>query len=399
MAYTTINKSTDHFNTLLYVGNGSNAHAITGVGFKPDFVWTKNRDHAADNYQHDIVRGVQNAIRSNNNSATYTYANASSNGCDSIVTLDLTINNVSYHTDYQTHCDTYTWIDGNTYTSDNNTAIFTYPNANSFGCDSIVYLDLTIIQTPQTSAGPDVSSCSLESVLNANTPLGIGTWSCNNNVIIDNINDPASTVTAPNYGSYTFYWLDDNTNGCTSIDSMIVSFFETPIANAGNDTATCPGISLQLNGSGGLTAEWVNTNSLSALNIYNPIASPTSLTNYILKVTDFFDCVAYDTVEVDVFANAVANAGNDIDTCANVPVLLQASGGVSYLWYDSLYLNHNNTANPLSFPEDDQSFIVQVTDSNGCIDTDTVQIFIFLAKIFLDSRLQKIVILILLKIV
>ena len=88
---------------------------------------------------------------SNNNSATYTYANASSNGCDSIVTLDLTINNVSYHTDYQTHCDTYTWIDGNTYTSDNNTAIFTYPNANSFGCDSIVYLDLTIIQTPQTS--------------------------------------------------------------------------------------------------------------------------------------------------------------------------------------------------------------------------------------------------------
>ena len=121
---------------------------------------------------------------------------------------------------------------------------------------------------------------------------------------------------------------------------------------------------------------------LSALNIYNPVASPLSLTNYILKVTDFYDCFAYDTVEVDVFANAVANAGNDIDTCANVPVLLQASGGVSYLWYDSLYLNHNNTANPLSFPEDDQSFIVQVTDSNGCIDTDTVQIFIFLAKTF-----------------
>ena len=71
MAYTTINKPTDHFNTLLYVGNGSDANSITGVGFKPDWVWTKNRDHAADNYQHDIVRGVQNAIRSNNNSATY----------------------------------------------------------------------------------------------------------------------------------------------------------------------------------------------------------------------------------------------------------------------------------------------------------------------------------------
>ena len=71
MAYTTINKSSDHFNTLLYVGNGSDGHAITGVGFKPDFVWTKNRDHAADNYIHDIVRGVEKAIRTNNNSATY----------------------------------------------------------------------------------------------------------------------------------------------------------------------------------------------------------------------------------------------------------------------------------------------------------------------------------------
>ena len=90
-------------------------------------------------------------------------------------------------------------------------------------------------------------------------------------------------------------------------------------------------------------------------------------------------------MEVDVFANAVANAGNDIDTCANVPVLLQASGGVSYLWYDSLYLNHNNNVNPLSFPEDDQSFIVQVTDSNGCIDIDTVQVFIFLANISSDT--------------
>ena len=71
MAYTTINKSTDHFNTLLYVGNGSNAHAITGVGFKPDFVWTKNRDHAADHYVHDIVRGVEKAIRPNVASGTY----------------------------------------------------------------------------------------------------------------------------------------------------------------------------------------------------------------------------------------------------------------------------------------------------------------------------------------
>ena len=41
MAYTTINKSTDYFNTVLYTGNGSANNSITGVGFAPDLVWQK----------------------------------------------------------------------------------------------------------------------------------------------------------------------------------------------------------------------------------------------------------------------------------------------------------------------------------------------------------------------
>ena len=59
-----------------------------------------------------------------------------------MVTLDLTINNSNTGVDVQEHCDTYTWIDGNTYTSSNNTATFTLTNA--VGCDSVVTLDLTI---------------------------------------------------------------------------------------------------------------------------------------------------------------------------------------------------------------------------------------------------------------
>ncbi len=42
----------------------------------------------------------------------------------------------------QTVCSSYTWIDGNTYTASNNTAIVTLTNA--AGCDSIVTLNLTI---------------------------------------------------------------------------------------------------------------------------------------------------------------------------------------------------------------------------------------------------------------
>ncbi|MCB9245813.1 MAG: SBBP repeat-containing protein [Flavobacteriales bacterium] len=75
-----------------------------------------------------------------NNSATYTLPN--SNGCDSLITLDLTISTSSRATATVSACDSFTWIDGVTYTGSNNNATFTLPNA--AGCDSVVFLDLTI---------------------------------------------------------------------------------------------------------------------------------------------------------------------------------------------------------------------------------------------------------------
>ena len=65
MAYTTINKSTDHFNTKLYAGNGS-TQSISGVGFQPDWVWIKDRDNASRWHQlFDAVRGAGKVLYSN----------------------------------------------------------------------------------------------------------------------------------------------------------------------------------------------------------------------------------------------------------------------------------------------------------------------------------------------
>jgi gliding motility-associated-like protein len=169
------------------------------------------------------------------------------------------------------------------------------------------------------------------------------------------------------------------------MDSLFITVISLPLADAGGDTATCPGVSLQLNGSGGNIPEWINTTSLSNPNIYNPIASPSSATSYVLKVTDLFGCIDFDTIYLEVYANVVADAGADIDTCANIPIPLQASGGVSYFWLDSLYINRPNVASPLAFPNDDIEFVVEVTDSNGCIGYDSVQVFIFLANTSNDT--------------
>ena len=76
MAYTTINKSTAHFDTNLYQANGS-GKTISNMDFQPDFVWTKNRDSAS--YIPalvDAVRGGTKKLFSNNTNAESTDTNA-----------------------------------------------------------------------------------------------------------------------------------------------------------------------------------------------------------------------------------------------------------------------------------------------------------------------------------
>lgn len=75
-------------------------------------------------------------------SPTHVFTNA--NGCDSTVTLNLTIRHSSQGVDVQSHCDTYRWINGHDYYTDNNTDQITMMGINSVGCDSTVTLNLTI---------------------------------------------------------------------------------------------------------------------------------------------------------------------------------------------------------------------------------------------------------------
>ena len=83
-------------------------------------------------------------------SGTYTWTGTSANGCDSVVTLNLTINQPTTGIDVQTACGSYTWIDGITYTESNNTATFTLTN--EAGCDSVVTLNLTVNTPVDTEA-------------------------------------------------------------------------------------------------------------------------------------------------------------------------------------------------------------------------------------------------------
>ena len=64
----------EHFNTVLWSGDGTSSRSITGVGFQPDFTWIKSRNNANNHNLTDAVRGVNKQLLTNTTNAESSYS-------------------------------------------------------------------------------------------------------------------------------------------------------------------------------------------------------------------------------------------------------------------------------------------------------------------------------------
>ena len=150
-------------------------------------------------------------------------------------------------------------------------------------------------------------------------------------------------------------------------------------ANAGSDiTIDCNITNTTLIGTGGITYAWTPAAGLSDPSIANPIANPTSTTTYTLTVTGTDGCTETDdvTITVDIDAPS-ADAGLDaIIGCANTSTLLTATGGITYTWTPTVGLDNPNIPNPTATPTVTTTYTVTARGSNGCLETDDVDVTI-----------------------
>ena len=131
--------------------------------------------------------------------------------CDSIIETTLTVLESSTGTDLQSSCDSIVWIDGMTYTASNSSA--THLLTNSVGCDSIVTLDLTISEV-------DISITNDDPSISSNATDATYRWlNCDNDfaVIPD---ETSATFIAEENGNYA---VEVTQNGCvdTSLCSAV----------------------------------------------------------------------------------------------------------------------------------------------------------------------------------
>ena len=170
MAYTTIDKPTDYFNTKLTTGTG-NSQAVTGLGFQPDWIWGKRRDSSGHNSLFDSVRGITKGLESNQTGAEFTstdyYSSFDSDGF-TIASGGGGAGNGSSQTAVQ-----WNWLAGGTASSNSNGSITSSVSAN-------------------TTAGFSIVSWTGS---NANATFGHGLSSAPEFITIKNRNDASSWLT------------------------------------------------------------------------------------------------------------------------------------------------------------------------------------------------------------
>ena len=245
---------------------------------------------------------------------------------------------------------------------------------NIYGCIDTIIQPVTIVPPPVPSFTVG-TSCASNNVAFTNTSTPIGTnwnWSFSNGTS-STVQDPI--IIFATAGTYTGTLIVSDGIGCS--DTVTQSFVvnPVPVANFSTSGTSCQNSSVTFTNSstGGISYDWDFGDGDSS-NLQNPTHTYTSSGNYnvSLIVTNAAGCS--DTIVKSIHINAppFADAGPDKVLCLGSTITLSAAGGTTYNW-----LPGNQSGSTISVsPSSDTSYVVIVTDANGCTDADTVLVHV-----------------------
>ena len=184
-------------------------------------------------------------------------------------------------------------------------------------------------------------------------------------VTVTNINGGCSDT------SSVFVNVDCNT--CYPADPTITNVS----CNGGNDGSI---IATMVGTTGPWTVDWFNAGGTLLQSTPN-VTTTDQLNNliagsYTITITDSAGCTKDTVITITQPAILVANAGNDAVICINgtANLLASATGGAApytFMWDNAVATAANNVT-----PAANTCYVVTITDANGCIDQDTVCVFL-----------------------
>jgi len=103
--------------------------------------------------------------------------------------------------------------------------------------------------------------------------------------------------------------------------------------------------------------------------IYNPIVSPDTTTFYKILAINPSGNIFRDSVVIHKYPAPHPDLGNDTTLCLGESILLNATGGIHYLWSTG-----DTTSSIVVHPVVNTKYYVAVTDENGCYGIDSIKI-------------------------
>ena len=306
----------------------------------------------------------------------YTALLTNSQGCDSLATLHLNVHPVTTSVTAVNICSAqlpFIWNGQNLSTP----GLYTMTLTGGSGCDSIVTLDLTIQQTP---AAPLVNSPVTYCQFQATSPLtataagnGLLNW-----YAAATGGTPLSAAPTPSaaVAGTTIYYVSEIDGNCEGPRKPVtVTVNRKPDLGTDQVTRICFEDSADIGmlyDTSGYDAQW--TYGSSNVPDINAVTAPG---DYQLMVENSFGCMDTAIVTLFVQPEVIANAGPDADVETNIPYQLTGSGGGNYLWAPASFLNNPGAQNPVATIPHDQVFVLVVKDEIGCSDVDTVKLRAF----------------------
>ncbi|MCC7303570.1 MAG: gliding motility-associated C-terminal domain-containing protein [Bacteroidia bacterium] len=249
----------------------------------------------------------------------------------------------------------------------------------SGGCtpDTSSVATITIHPNPVSVFSPDTNRVCLGTPITFTSSSSVSTgfiasftWNFGDNISVGN-NNP---VTHTYLYADTFYvsLMVTSNQGCTDtlVDTMYVNPIPSSVIVAAGPVTFCSGDSVILTAPSGsnYTYLWTPGGATS-----QTIVADSGAVYYVTVTDTLTGCFSSDSMVVTVNALPVVNAGNDTTISLGTVINLNGSGGGSYAWIPTTVSNPF-IADPEIQPTSTTTYILTVTDQNGCLGSDSVTI-------------------------